>query len=42
MPAHSTEPRRRPDAAAVGQAWVAWHSKVRIAVLTLALFMALC
>ncbi len=25
-----------------GPAWVAWHSKVRIAVLTVALFMALC
>ncbi len=26
----------------VATPWVAWHSKVRIAVLTAALFMALC
>jgi hypothetical protein len=32
----------RPTITAAGTSWVAWHSKVRIAVLTAALFMALC
>ena len=32
----------RPTYRPVAPPWVAWHSKVRIAVLTAALFMALC
>ena len=37
---HAIGNRRPPTRAEIG--WIAWHSKVRIAVLTLALFMALC
>ena len=35
-----TMPQPTPDGA--DRAWVAWESKVRIAVLAAALFMALC
>lgn len=41
MPQRTPGSRHSTDSAAV-LPWGTWHSKVRIAVLTAALFMALC
>ena len=41
-PTRLDQRQTRPTVGLTGATWVAWHSKVRIAVLTVALFMALC